>query len=167
MDNKRYVFLPEVVIIQLDEKFIGECKNCPNFKSYISNYDPINKVYINKQRIFDSVELNLVPISRWLSSELKVVYLRIKNFFKFIIVLIMIYFILKICFQLRQKLSLPSDKFIILIGSQKINDKLKDNFRILETLKNLDEKYQIVSFGKNPIDNKKIINFGFHKRKIN
>lgn len=148
------------------EKFIGECKNCPNFKSYISNYDPINKVYINKQRIFDSVELNLVPISRWLSSELKKSsLLKNKKISQIYNCVDYDLFYPQDMFSTRQKLSLPSDKFIILIGSQKINDKLKDNFRILEILKNLDEKYQIVAFGKNPIDNKKITNFGFIKEK--
>ncbi len=148
------------------EKFMLECENCPNFKSYIPNFDPINKVYTNKKKIFDLVDLNLVPISKWLSNEIKKSNL-MNNQAIFQIYNCVDYnlFYQEDMSLARQKLSLPKDKIIILIGSQNIKDKLKNNLKLLKIIKDLDERYQIVSFGKNPFENKKIIHFGFVKEK--
>ena len=122
--------------------------------------------FIQIKKIFDLVDLNLVPISKWLSNEIKKSNL-MNNQAIFQIYNCVDYnsFYQEDMSLARQKLSLPKDKIIILIGSQNIKDKLKNNLKLLKIIKDLDERYQIVSFGKNPFENKKIIHFGFVKEK--
>ena len=148
------------------EKFFTECKNCPNFSSYITNFDSINKVFERKKKIFDSVEINFVTISKWLTNELKKSeLLKTKKVTQIYNCIDYDVFTPKNILHARKNFSLPAEKFIILIGSQKLNDKFKDNLKILDILKNLDEKFQIVTFGKNKIKDKRIINLGYIKEK--
>jgi glycosyltransferase involved in cell wall biosynthesis len=67
----------------------------------------------------------------------------------------------------RNELNLPTDKKIILFGSQKLNDPIKNNHNINFLRKELDKKkYFIISFGKNDTKNNDIKNFGFINKKF-
>ena len=65
----------------------------------------------------------------------------------------------------RKNFSLPAEKFIILIGSQKLNDKFKDNLKILDILKIFDKNSKLITFGKYKLKIKGLLMLDMYKRK--
>jgi glycosyltransferase involved in cell wall biosynthesis len=148
------------------EKFYEECKKCPSIKYLKLGEDKIKNLFFKKSIIYRNKKINFVSISRWLEGEMKKskllkdqkifqIYNSVdnKNFFP------------ENLKDSRKELNLPDNKFIILIGSQNFNDKIKDNNKIEEILKKLDNKFFIISFGNVKKKIKGIKNFGFIRDK--
>ncbi len=148
------------------EKFYKECESCPSVKTLYLFNDKINSIFKKKKNILFDKEIHLVPISKWLEEELK------KSFIFKNKKITQIYnaiddenFYPENINDSRDTLGLPQDKFIILIGSQELNDRLKDNHKILEIIKNLDNEFFFISFGSKSNFFKGIKNFGYIKDK--
>ncbi len=144
------------------KKYYEECFQCPNIKSYIPFRDQINYLFKIKKNVLSDLKLNLVPISKWLENEIKKSKLlqnqKITQIYNCIDEKV---FFPSDLIDSRKELNLPKDKFIILIGSQKLNDKLKDNSQLLNIMNKFNKDYFFVSFGRyyNSFSNMK--NYGF------
>lgn len=148
------------------KKFYEECKKCPSIKYLKLGEDKIKNLFFKKSIVYRNKKINFVSISRWLEGEMKKskllkdqkifqIYNSVdnKNFFP------------ENLKNSRKELNLPDNKFIILIGSQNFNDQIKDNNKIEEILKKLDDRFFIISFGNVKKKIKGIKNFGFIRDK--
>ena len=134
----------------------------------LGNTDVIKNNFLLKKKLFQKKNIHFVAISKWLektalSSDLlkqKKIYqiyncVDEKSFFK------------EDMLKLRNELNLPINKKIILFGSQKLDDPIKNNDKINTLIKILDENnFQFIAFGKKKINNPKIKNFGFIKNNL-
>jgi glycosyltransferase involved in cell wall biosynthesis len=144
------------------KNFYEECKKCPSIKYLEFGEDKIKNLFLKKSIVYRNKNINFVSISKWLESEMKKskllrkqkifqIYNSVddKNFFQ------------ENLETSRKELNLPDNKFIILIGSQNFNDEIKDNNKIEEIIKKLDDKFLVVSFGNVKRKIKGVKNFGF------
>ena len=107
--------------------------------------------------------IHLVGISKWIETEIKksLIFKNSKVYQIYNCIDDDLFFPEKINVA-REKLNLPQKKFIILIGSQKLNDKLKDNKKILELVDNKKFKdFYFITFGSKFNSFKNLKNFGF------
>ncbi len=148
------------------QKFINECSKCPLIKSYYQNKDIIKSLFYKKKRILSDKKIYIVPISKWLEKQSKKsLLLKDKNFVQIYNSIDNENFYYEDINESRKFLGLPKNKFIILFGSQNLDDELKDNSKIIEIYKKLNNEYFFMSFGNKTSKFNGIKNFGFIKDK--
>ena len=148
------------------KNFYEECKKCPSIKYLKLGEDKIKNLFLKKSIVYRNKKINFVSISRWLEGEMKKSkLLRDQKIFQIYNSVDNKNFFPENLKESRKELNLPDDKFIILIGSQNFNDKIKDNNKIEEILKKLDDKFFIISFGNVKRKIRGIKNFGFIRDK--
>lgn len=143
-------------------KFTQTCEKCPNIKSYFPKIDQVNKYFKLKKNTFDNLNLHIVPISKWLEKE--IVKSKILKNHKITQIYNCIddeFFFPENMQSARKELNLPLNKIIVLIGSQNLNDDIKDNQEILKLIHQDFKKYYFISFGKNSENFKNFKNYGF------
>lgn len=135
------------------EKFIAECRSCPALK--ISSYEDLsNKIFNQKQSIFEKLNLTIVTTSRWLANETSRSKLLKEKRVEVIPTPINSEKYkptdLK---EAREKFSLDSEKKIILFGAMNANDERKGFRYLIEALNILKAKsknleIELAVFGK-------------------
>lgn len=134
------------------------CSSCPFFKKNIKTQSLILKLFYKKQKLYKTINKNIhfVAISKWIykiSKQSALLrghkiyqinnFVDEKNFFP-------------------EKKYLKNKKKIILVGSNNLNDEIKQNTTILKFINIINKRgYYITSFGKGKIINNKIHNSGF------
>lgn len=144
-------------------KFHFNCKSCPSIKNLLFNNDFILDLFKKKISVLKNKNIHLVGISKWIETEIKksLIFKNSKVYQIYNCIDDDLFFPEKINVA-REKLNLPQKKFIILIGSQKLNDKLKDNKKILELVDNKKFKdFYFITFGSKFNSFKNLKNFGF------
>ena len=53
------------------KKFYEKCETCPQLNSYIPKIDQVNKIFNIKKELLENLDINIVPISKWLENETK------------------------------------------------------------------------------------------------
>ena len=148
------------------KKFYEECKKCPSIKYLKLGEDKIQNLFLKKNTVFENKNINFVSISKWLENEMKKSkLLKGKKIFQIYNSVDDKNFFPENLKNSRRELNLPNNKFIILIGSQNFNDEIKNNNKIEEIIKKLDDKFLIISFGNVKKKIKGVKNFGFIKDK--
>ena len=148
------------------KKYHEECSSCPNLKSFNPFKDQIKKIFNIKQDVISNLKLNLVPISKWLENEInQSKILKDQSVTQIYNCVDNNIFYPSDYLKDRNELNLPQDKFIILVGSQKLNDKIKNNNEILNLVNKFNQDYYFVSFGKFFDNFSNIRNFGFIKNR--
>jgi glycosyltransferase involved in cell wall biosynthesis len=152
------------------QRFKKECVNCENLekKLQLGKKDLVKKFFLLKKKIFEKKNFHFVAISKWLEKEaLESELLKNKKIYQIYNCVDEEIFFKENMKKCRNELNLPTDKKIILFGSQKLNDPIKNNHNINFLRKELDKKkYFIISFGKNDTKNNDIKNFGFINKKF-
>lgn len=144
------------------EKFKIECHNCPNLKSYFPGLDQVKKIFEHKSKILQKKKIYYVAISKWLEFEIKKSFiLKNQNVRQIYNCVDNFSFFPEDMTVSREKLGLPKNKFIILIGSQFLKDEIKDNSKILEIINKFDDNFLFITFGNTNQAYKNFKNFGF------
>ena len=145
------------------KNFHIECKKCPSIESLSFQKDIIYNLFKKKSSIFKNKKIYLVAISKWIEKEIKNSFLlKDKNISQIYNCVDDEIFFPEDIIKVRKKLNLPLNKFIILIGSQKLDDKIKNNKKIYDILN--DQNFRdcfFISFGKNFKEFKNLKNYGF------
>ena len=148
------------------KKFYEECKKCPSIRYLKLGEDKIQNLFLKKNTVFKNKNINFVSISKWLENEMKKSkLLKGKKIFQIYNSVDDKNFFPENLEEARKELNLPNNKFIILIGSQNFNDEIKNNNKIEEIIKKLDDKFLIISFGNVKKKIRGVKNFGFIKDK--
>lgn len=149
------------------KRFHTECKKCPSIKTLLFKKDIIYNLFKKKSSILDNKKIYVVAISEWIENELRNSFLlKNKNISQIYNCIDDEIFFPENIINARKKLKLPLNKFIILIGSQKLDDKIKNNRKIFNILN--DHKFRdcfFISFGKNFKSFKNLKNYGYIKDK--
>ncbi len=144
-------------------KFHIECKKCPSIESLLFQKDIIYNLFKKKSSIFNKKKMYFVAISKWIEEEIKNSFLlKHKNISQIYNCVDDEIFFPEDIIKARKKLNLPLNKFIILIGSQKLDDKIKNNKKVYDILN--DHNFRdcfFISFGKNFKQFKNLKNYGF------
>ena len=143
-------------------KFTQTCEKCPNLKSYVPKLDQVNKFFHLKKKIFNSLNLNIVPISKWLEKEItKSMILQKHKITQIYNCIDDEFFFPENMYTARKKLDLPKNKIIVLIGSQNLDDNIKDNQELLKLIQSDFKDYYFVSFGRNFRNFRNFRNYGY------
>jgi len=145
------------------KKFYNECNLCPSINNLFFKDDSILNLFNKKISIFKNQNIHLVGISKWIETEIKNSLIFKNNKIHQIYNCIDddLFFPEKLS-KARENLKLPQNKFIVLIGSQKLNDKLKNNEKIFELINNKNFKdFYFITFGSKFRSFKNLKNFGF------
>ena len=127
------------------KKYYKECSSCPNLKSFNPFKDQIKKIFNIKRDILSNLKLNLVPISKWLENEInQSKILKDQSVTQIYNCVDNNIFYPSNYLKDRNELNLPKDKFIILVGSQKLNDKIKNKKEILNLVNKFNKDYEII-----------------------
>lgn len=149
------------------KKFYKKCETCPQLNSYFPKIDQVNKIFNIKKKLLENLDINIVPISKWLENETKKsLILKKKNITQIYNCVDDKIFFPEEIKDARTELNLPFNKFVVLIGSQKLDDNIKNNMLIDKISKEIsDENIIFISFGDRNKSFKNIKNFGFIKDK--
>lgn len=136
------------------QRFKSGCRDC-EFLRFPSKSDLSARVFKQKRRIFSSASATFVAVSRWLAEQAREsVLLREKQIEVIPNTLSLARFELLDREACRQRLALPSDKYIVLFGAVRIDDPIKGFPVLMEALQRLanrpgyKDKLHFVFFGK-------------------
>lgn len=147
------------------EKYKKKCFKCNNLDQIYGSEskDFIKEYFFLKKKIFEKKNIYFVAISKWLKdSALKSKLLKNQKIYQIYNCIDNNIFYREEMLKARVELKLPIKKKIILFGSQKLYDPIKNNQLIESIIQSLDKsKYLIICFGEKNINKFGIKNFGF------
>lgn len=136
-------------------KFKTQCSNCPSL-IFKSENDLSNKIFEKKKKILDKLNLSVVTCSNWLANEVSVSGLLSKN--QTVVIPNPLDVNLYIPFdktEARNKLNLPVNKKLLLIGAMNLKDERKGFKYLIDALDQIlkdnfipKNDLEIVVFGK-------------------
>ncbi len=134
--------------------YLTECKNCPSLK-FKNGSDFSNKIFRDKEEIFNKYKFNIVTCSKWLANEAKRSHL-LRDYHLNVIPNPINLKIFKpvLSNEARQKLNLPENKLLFLFSSFTVNEKRKGFDYLINSLNglynehgNLKDKIELVVLG--------------------
>ncbi len=135
-------------------RFKSACRDC-GFLRFPSKFDLSARVFKQKREIFHSTSATFVAVSRWLAEQAREsTLLRGKQIEVIPNTLSLARFELLDREECRQRLALPSDKFIVLFGAVRVDDPIKgfpvlmDALQRLAKLPGYKDKLHFVFLGK-------------------